>query len=113
MEDDEETGMDPYDPLVAPDPAAWLALDEQERMKWSRNIMCGKRSNCPTPRSTRRSTTIHTCREPDRGGRRFPGAVEGSPIDGARTGPDDAIHAIGSVVRHPSDVISGKVGGPD
>jgi hypothetical protein len=57
--------------------------------------------------------TIHTCREPDRGGRRFPGAVEGSPIDGARTGPDDAIHAIGSVVRHPSDVISGKVGGPD
>jgi len=112
MEGDEERGMDKYDPLVAPEPAAWLALDEQERMNLVEEYHVRQRIELPNATV---HATIHVVVENQ--------IAEGdaSPVrEKARRlmvqGLDrhDAIHAIGSVVaRHLSDVISGKVAGSD
>jgi hypothetical protein len=42
-----DKSMQRYDPLVAPDPEEWLALDEQERMVLARNYHHGARIRVP------------------------------------------------------------------
>ena len=50
-----DKSMQRYDPLVAPDPEEWLALDEQERIDLARDYHHNARTHYRTPRCTRSS----------------------------------------------------------
>lgn len=112
MEDDEETGMAKYDPLLAPEPAAWLALDEQERMDLIEEYHVRQRIQLPNAKI---HATIHAIVENQIAeGEALPVREKARRLMAQGLDRHDAIHAIGSVVtRHLSDVVSGKVGGPD
>ena len=100
-----------YDPDVAPDPHAWLALDEQERIRLAKKYHAAKRIKVP---SVEAHALFHaivenqiaegveaTCRTMDR-------------LRGEGLTRHDAGHAIGSIIAHFTDdaMHGGTTGSP-
>jgi hypothetical protein len=112
LSDDELLGelMEGYDPLVEPDPAAWLALDEQERIDLVEAYHLDEAIKLP---SLKIHAIMHVAVENQ--------IAEGDAQPARRTaerlmaeGLDrhDAIHAIGSVlILHLRDLMSGARSG--
>lgn len=87
--------MDLYDPLLAPDPVAWLALDEGERIELVREFH--REAGIELPNATVHAT-VHTIVENQI-------ALEVSAVSATidrliRQGLDrhDALHAVGAVL---------------
>jgi hypothetical protein len=104
--------MDKYDPTVAPDPDAWLALDESERTDLVEAFHTDRGIELPNPRI---HAIAHTIVENQ--------IAAGDPIlvrDKLRQlmaqGLDrhDAIHAIGTVLMgHLNDLAAGRMADAD
>ena len=87
--------MDRYDPLVAPDPAAWLALDEQERTRLVEDYHVVEGIEVPRPKA-------HA----------LPVREKAQQLMAQGLDRHDAIHAIAWVLMHHiSDIAGGKVSG--
>ena len=114
--DDELSGewMEEYDPLVAPDPDAWLAVDEQERIELVEAYHLDEGVELPNPKV---HAILHVVVENQ--------IAEGDALPVRRTaerlmaeGLDrhDALHAIGLVlIEHMSDLMQddGATGDPN
>jgi hypothetical protein len=107
-----ETRIDQYDPLVAPEPAAWLALDEQARMILVEDYHVRRKIKLPNARI---HATVHAIVENQIAeGDALPVREKARRLIAQGLDRHDAIHAIGSVLTaHMFDLSSGKVAGTD
>ena len=98
-----------YDPDVVPDPHAWLALDEQERIRLAKKFHAAKRIKVPNAEAHALFHAIvenqiaegieATCRTLDR-------------LRGEGLTRHDAVHAIGSVIaQFTYDAMHGGIPG--
>lgn len=104
--------MDKYDPLVAPEPAAWLALDEGERLILVEDYHARHRIKLPNAHI---HATAHVIVENQIAeGDAIPVRKKARQLMAQGLDRHDAIHAIGSVLMgHLANVARGKISGPD
>ncbi len=104
--------MDAYDPLKAPDPTAWLALDEQERAAMIEDYHESRDIHIP---GMTLHVTIHAIVENQVAeGDALPVREKLRQLMAQGLDRHEAIHAIGSVlIRHLTSVSQGKAAGAD
>lgn len=85
-----------YNPLRAPDPQAWLALDEMERIELARRYHKRARVELPNPRV---HAVVHAVVENQAAmGDETPVAAALERLRGEGLDRHDAIHAVGTVL---------------
>jgi hypothetical protein len=104
--------MDKYDPMAAPDPDAWLALDESERIDLVEDFHARHRIELPNPHlhAIAHAVVENQIAADD------PVLVRVKLRQLLAQGLDrhDAIHAIGSVLMgHLTDLAAGRVADAD
>ena len=87
--------MRPYDPEFAPDPAAWLALDEQERIQLAEAHHRAARINLPNVKA---HAAFHAIVENQIAEGHAPAVRAMARLIHEGLTRHDALHAIGSVV---------------
>jgi hypothetical protein len=104
--------MDEYDPMVAPDPEIWLALDEAERIRLIEAYRVANDIELP---NVKLHATMNTIVETQIAmGDELPVREKARQLMAQGLTRHDAIHAIGSVLLDfIMDVRTGKVTGPD
>ena len=114
LSDDELSGewMLEYDPLVEPDPAAWLAQDEQERIVLVEAYHLDEDVKLP---NLKVHAVLHVVVENQIAeGDGLPVRRKVEELMAQGLDRHDAIHAIGSVlIVHLSNLISGARSGPN
>jgi hypothetical protein len=107
-----QAGMDTYDPLEAPDPAAWLALDEAARMSLVEAYHVREKIDVPNMRI---HVTAHVIVENQIAeGDALPVREKARRLMAQGLNRHDTVHAIGSVLMgHIADIAKGRVTGAD
>lgn len=102
--------MNQYDPDSAPDAQAWLALDEQERMRLAENHHRDARVRLE--RSARKlHAAVHAIVETQLAMAHAPAVRALERLTGDGLTRHDAVHAIGNVVaQHVYGVMQGREG---
>jgi hypothetical protein len=105
---DLEAGMGSYDPLVGPDPVAWLALDEDERMALVEAYHVRRKIAIP---NMTLHTTAHAIVETQIAeGDALPVREKARQLMAQGLDRHDAVHAIASVlIAHLGDIAKGTV----
>jgi hypothetical protein len=100
--------VDEYDPLIAPDPAQWLALEEGER---ERLVAAYHKQNPPSGQNPYVHCAFHVIVENQVAeGDAIPVAAKLRQLMAQGLDRHDAIHAIGSVlIEHLQRVAEGRV----
>ena len=104
--------IDSYDPLKAPDPEAWLALDESTRMQLVEDWHQAARIALPNARA---HAMMHAVVENQVAeGDKLPVANRLRQLMAQGLNRHQAIHAIASVLmQHMADLIGGRAGTGD